>query len=41
MPGGPPGSRITTYGPRNTDATATATVNEEYYENLKSLGYIR
>jgi hypothetical protein len=41
MPGGPPGSRITTYGPRNTDATATAIVNEEYYENLKSLGYIR
>ncbi|MDP9193338.1 MAG: alkaline phosphatase family protein [Acidobacteriota bacterium] len=41
MPGGPPGSRIATYGPRDADATAAASVNEEYYENLKSLGYIR
>ena len=41
MPGGPPGSRIATYGPRAADATAAASVNEEYYQNLKSLGYIR
>ncbi len=41
MPGGPPGSRIATYGPRDTEATAAASVNEEYYNNLKSLGYIR
>jgi hypothetical protein len=33
-------SRIATYGPRETSAPA-AKVNEEYYENLKSLGYIR
>lgn len=33
-------SRIATYGPRVT-TTAPARVNEEYYENLKSLGYIR
>jgi len=33
-------SRIPTYGPRETTA-APAKVNEEYYENLKSLGYIR
>lgn len=32
--------RIPTYGPRAT-AAAPAKVNEEYYENLKSLGYIR
>ena len=32
--------RIATYGPRNTSASP-AKVNEEYYENLKSLGYIR
>jgi hypothetical protein len=41
MPGGPPGPRIATYGPRDADATAATSVNEEYYENLKSLGYIR
>ncbi|HYC59068.1 MAG TPA: alkaline phosphatase family protein [Thermoanaerobaculia bacterium] len=41
MPGGEPQSRIATYGPRETDAAASASVNEEYYENLKSLGYIR
>jgi hypothetical protein len=41
MPGGPPGPRIATYGPRAADATAAASVNEEYYQNLKSLGYIR
>jgi hypothetical protein len=33
-------SRIATYGPR-ISTTAAANVNEEYYENLKSLGYIR
>jgi hypothetical protein len=32
--------RIATYGPRATTASP-AKVNEEYYENLKSLGYIR
>lgn len=41
MPGGPPGPRIATYGPRETGATAATSVNEEYYNNLKSLGYIR
>jgi Type I phosphodiesterase / nucleotide pyrophosphatase len=40
MPGGPPQSRIAGYGARETGAAA-ASVNEEYYENLKSLGYIR
>jgi len=33
-------SRIATYGPRITTA-APARVNQEYYENLRSLGYIR
>jgi hypothetical protein len=33
-------SRIPTYGPREASASP-AKVNEEYYENLKSLGYIR
>jgi Type I phosphodiesterase / nucleotide pyrophosphatase len=33
-------ARIPTYGPRITIA-APAKVNEEYYENLRSLGYIR
>jgi hypothetical protein len=33
-------SRIATYGPRAASALP-AKVNEEYYENLKSLGYIR
>jgi len=33
-------ARIATYGPRATTAPP-AKVNEEYYENLKSLGYIR
>jgi hypothetical protein len=32
--------RIATYGPRVSTTTA-AKVNDEYYENLKSLGYIR
>jgi hypothetical protein len=33
-------SRIATYGPRAA-TSSPAKVNEEYYENLKSLGYIR
>ena len=33
-------ARIATYGPRAMTASP-AKVNEEYYENLKSLGYIR
>jgi hypothetical protein len=42
MPGNSgPQSRIATYGPRDADTAAAASVNEEYYENLKSLGYIR
>jgi hypothetical protein len=41
MPGGTSASRIAGYGARDTDAAATAVLNEEYYENLKSLGYIR
>ena len=41
MPGETPQSRITSYGPRDVDTVAAANVNEEYYENLKSLGYIR
>ncbi len=32
--------RITTYGPRATKSQSTK-VNEEYYESLRSLGYIR
>lgn len=32
--------RIPTYGPRATKSASTK-VNEEYYENLRSLGYIR
>ena len=32
--------RIASYGPRHGSAAAQS-VNEEYYENLKSLGYIR
>jgi hypothetical protein len=32
--------RITSYGPRATSGAAQA-VNEEYYRNLKSLGYVR
>jgi hypothetical protein len=40
MPGGNAQSRIPTYGARDSGAAA-ATMNEEYYENLKSLGYIR
>lgn len=33
-------SRIATYGPRRSE-TAAPPVNEEYYENLKSLGYVQ
>jgi len=39
MSGGLP--RIASYGPRDASSAAAASVNEEYYENLKSLGYIR
>jgi hypothetical protein len=41
MPGGRSQSRIASYGPRDTSAAATAVLNEDYYANLKSLGYIR
>ena len=34
------GARIPSYGPRN-GSTANAKVDEEYYRNLKSLGYIK
>ncbi|HEY0160645.1 MAG TPA: alkaline phosphatase family protein [Thermoanaerobaculia bacterium] len=40
MPGGTAQQRIATYGPRAT-AGATQQLNDEYYENLKSLGYIQ
>jgi len=41
MPGGTRNeTRIASYGPRETRSPA-AVVNDEYYENLKSLGYIR
>jgi hypothetical protein len=40
MPGRSPQPRIATYGPRHSRAAAQ-NVNDEYYENLKSLGYIR
>ena len=33
--------RIASYGNRTSSAEAAAVVNDEYYENLKSLGYIR
>ena len=33
-------TRIATYGPRNASALTTK-VDQEYYENLKSLGYIK
>jgi hypothetical protein len=41
MPGGTSQTRIAGYGPRDLNAAATDVLNEEYYENLKSLGYIR
>ena len=40
MPGGASTSRITSYGPRQSTGAAPI-MNDEYYENLKSLGYIR
>lgn len=40
MPGGNTQNRIASYGPRATSA-ATQQLNQEYYENLKSLGYIQ
>jgi hypothetical protein len=40
MPGGRAGDRIASYGARKTEDQAPV-VNEEYYENLRSLGYIR
>ncbi|MFL6245118.1 MAG: alkaline phosphatase family protein [Thermoanaerobaculia bacterium] len=41
MPGGTSRSRIAAYGPRDAGSAAADVLNEEYYENLKSLGYIR
>ncbi|HEX6641538.1 MAG TPA: alkaline phosphatase family protein [Thermoanaerobaculia bacterium] len=41
MPGTASQPRIATYGPRAADTAAAASVNQEYYDNLKSLGYIR
>ena len=40
MPGASYGTRIASYGTRNTQSSSTK-VDQEYYENLKSLGYIR
>lgn len=42
MPGGATNqqARITSYGPRETRSAAPV-VNDDYYQNLKSLGYIR
>jgi hypothetical protein len=40
MPGAADGTRIATYGTRNSRSSA-AKVDQEYYDNLKSLGYIR
>jgi hypothetical protein len=40
MPGGSVQTRIPSYGPRES-GTAATTMNQEYYDNLKSLGYIR
>jgi hypothetical protein len=40
MPGSAEGTRIATYGTRNT-RSSPAKVDQEYYDNLKSLGYIR
>jgi hypothetical protein len=41
MPGGASQPRIAGYGARDSDVGAATVLNEEYYENLKSLGYIR
>lgn len=40
MPGASAGARIASYGTRNTQSSSTK-VDQEYYDNLKSLGYIR
>jgi hypothetical protein len=40
MPGNSGGTRIASYGTRNTQSSSTK-VDQEYYDNLKSLGYIR
>ncbi|HET7436387.1 MAG TPA: hypothetical protein VFN10_16875, partial [Thermoanaerobaculia bacterium] len=40
MPGRAEEPRISTYGARESHGGNVA-VNEEYYENLRSLGYIR
>ncbi|HEX3584195.1 MAG TPA: hypothetical protein VH087_20690, partial [Thermoanaerobaculia bacterium] len=40
MPGGAGGTRIASYGTRNTQSSSTK-VDQEYYDNLKSLGYIQ
>jgi len=40
MPGLAAHPRITTYGPRQS-AASTKAMNDDYYKNLKSLGYIR
>jgi hypothetical protein len=40
MPGGTTQNRIAGYGPRTTAGPAQQ-MNDEYYQNLKSLGYIR
>lgn len=40
MPGASGGQRIASYGTRNTQSSSTR-VDQEYYDNLKSLGYIR
>ena len=40
MPGTSAATRIASYGTRNTQSSSTK-VDQEYYDNLKSLGYIR
>ncbi len=40
MQGASAGARIASYGTRNTQSSSTK-VDQEYYDNLKSLGYIR
>jgi len=40
MPGAARETRIPTYGPRNASSQTTK-VDQEYYDNLKSLGYIK
>lgn len=40
MPGGSAATRIATYGTRESKGAAPA-LNDEYYENLRSLGYIQ